>query len=66
MITGWLSDEDCPDCGGPLLDISTGSRLLILGCPGCGYRIAWLHATDRGDSTDPGTDSADPEDEESA
>ena len=23
MITGWLSPEDCPDCGGPLLDTST-------------------------------------------
>jgi hypothetical protein len=33
MISGWLSDEDCPDCGGPLLDISTGPRLLILACP---------------------------------
>ena len=22
MITGWLSDDDCPDCGGPLLDTS--------------------------------------------
>jgi hypothetical protein len=41
MITGWLSAEDCPDCGGPLLDISTGSRLLTLACAGCGYRITW-------------------------
>ena len=24
VITGWLSADDCPDCGGPLLDISTG------------------------------------------
>ena len=45
MITGWLSGEDCPDCGGPLLDTSTGPRLLILACPGCGYEITW-HATD--------------------
>jgi uncharacterized Zn finger protein (UPF0148 family) len=45
MITGWLSGEDCPDCGGPLLDTSTGPRLLVLACPGCGYRITW-HATD--------------------
>jgi uncharacterized Zn finger protein (UPF0148 family) len=62
MISGWLSGEDCPDCGGPLLDISTGRRLLTLACPGCGYRITW-HATDD-DSTDHDTDSADPEDEE--
>jgi uncharacterized Zn finger protein (UPF0148 family) len=59
MITGWLSPEDCPDCGGPLLDTSTGPRFLILACPGCGYTAAW-HATDH----DP--DSADPEDQENA
>jgi len=63
MITGWLSAEDCPDCGGPLLDISTGPRLLILACPGCGCQITW-HATDPDDSTEPDPDSADPEDEE--
>jgi hypothetical protein len=40
-ITGWLSGEDCPDCGGPLLDISDSDRLLVLACPGCGYRITW-------------------------
>ena len=45
MITGWLSPEDCPDCGGPLLDTSTGPRLLTLACPGCGYTVTW-HATD--------------------
>jgi uncharacterized Zn finger protein (UPF0148 family) len=45
VITGWLSPEDCPDCGGPLLDASTSDRLLILACPGCGYRETW-HATD--------------------
>jgi len=45
MITGWLSPEDCPDRGGPLLDTSTGPRLLTLACPGCGYAITW-HATD--------------------
>jgi uncharacterized Zn finger protein (UPF0148 family) len=45
VITGWLSGEDCPDCGGPLLDTSTGPRLLILACPGCGYAVTW-HATD--------------------
>ena len=37
MITGWLSPDDCPDCGGPLLDTSTGPELLTLACPGCGY-----------------------------
>jgi uncharacterized Zn finger protein (UPF0148 family) len=45
VITGWLSPEDCPDCGGPLLDTSTGPELLILACPGCGYAVTW-HATD--------------------
>ena len=45
MITGWLSPEDCPDCGGPLLDTSTGPRLFTLACPGCGYTVTW-HATD--------------------
>ncbi len=45
MITGWLSPEDCPDCGGPLLDTSTGPHLLTLACPGCGYAVTW-HATD--------------------
>ncbi len=45
MITGWLSGEDCPDCGGPLLDTSTGPRLPTLQCPGCGYRATW-HAID--------------------
>jgi uncharacterized Zn finger protein (UPF0148 family) len=45
MITGWLAPEDCPDCGGPLLDTSTGPGLLTLECPGCGYGITW-HVTD--------------------
>ena len=53
MITGWLSPDDCPDCGGPLLDISTGPRLLRLACPGCGYRATW-HATDPDPIADPG------------
>jgi uncharacterized Zn finger protein (UPF0148 family) len=53
VITGWLAGEDCPDCGGPLLEASTDPKLLTLACPGCGYHITW-HATD----------SADPEDEE--
>jgi len=48
MITGWLAPEDCPDCGGPLLDTSTSDQFLTLECPGCGYRIRW-HATDPGD-----------------
>jgi hypothetical protein len=51
MITGWLSPEDCPDCGGPLLDMSNSRELLILACPGCGYHITW-HATDH-DQADP-------------
>ena len=33
MITGWLSAEDCPDCGGPLLDISTGPTAPDPGLP---------------------------------
>ncbi len=64
MITGWLSGEDCPDCGGPLLDVSTGPRLLILACPRCGYRVAW-HATHPDDSTDP-DDTTDPGETETA
>ncbi len=45
MISGWLAPEDCPDCGGPLLDTSDGPRLLVLACPGCGYTVTW-RATD--------------------
>jgi hypothetical protein len=61
MITGWLSPDDCPDCGGPLLDASTSDRLLILACPGCGYSATW-HATDP-DDTDQGQDDlTDPDD----
>jgi uncharacterized Zn finger protein (UPF0148 family) len=48
VINGWLSDEDCPDCGGPLLDTSTGPELLVLDCPGCGYHTQW-HVTDHND-----------------
>jgi hypothetical protein len=63
VITGWLSPEDCPDCGGPLLDTSTTDRLLVLACPGCGYAASW-HATD---PDDPGTDDpADPGETETA
>jgi uncharacterized Zn finger protein (UPF0148 family) len=60
VITGWLAGEDCPDCGGPLLETSFGPRFLTLECPGCGYRATWLTA-------DPGDlpDSGDPGDEES-
>jgi hypothetical protein len=58
VITGWLSPEDCPDCGGPLLDASTSDRLLVLACPGCGYSATW-HAADP-DIPAPG-DLADPD-----
>jgi uncharacterized Zn finger protein (UPF0148 family) len=61
VITGWLAPEDCPDCGGPLLDTSTGPRFLTLECPGCGYRAHW-HATDH---DDPSTNNpAEPGDQE--
>jgi hypothetical protein len=45
-----LSREDCPDCGGPLLDTRSGPALLTLACPGCGYRITWpaTHPDDSG------------------
>jgi uncharacterized Zn finger protein (UPF0148 family) len=49
---GWLAGEDCPDCGGPLLETSTGPRFLVLECPGCGYRTVW-HLTDDPESGDP-------------
>jgi uncharacterized Zn finger protein (UPF0148 family) len=48
MITGWLAGEDCPDCGGPLLETSTGPRFLILECPGCGHCDTW-HTDDPDD-----------------
>jgi uncharacterized Zn finger protein (UPF0148 family) len=59
VITGWLSGEDCPDCGGPLLDASQDDRLLVLACPGCGHTATW-HTTDP-DTPAPGelTDSDD-------
>jgi uncharacterized Zn finger protein (UPF0148 family) len=59
MITGWLSGEDCPGCGGPLLDTSAGPRLLTLACPGCGYTATW-HTTDH----TPPVDQADPSETE--
>jgi endogenous inhibitor of DNA gyrase (YacG/DUF329 family) len=45
VITGWLAGDDCPYCGGPLLETSTHPDRLILECPECGYRTAW-HTTD--------------------
>ena len=51
MTTGWLSPEDCPDCGGPLLDTSTSEEFLILECPGCGYRTRWQPPADPDDPT---------------
>lgn len=55
MITGWLAGEDCPDCGGPLLETSTHPDPLILECPGCGYRTRW-HTTDPTSPADPAQD----------
>jgi hypothetical protein len=49
VITGWLSDDDCPDCGGPLLDTSTSPAVLTLDCPGCCYHATW-HITDPDDT----------------
>jgi hypothetical protein len=66
VITGWLSPDDCPDCGGPLLDTSTGPRLLTLACPGCGYTVTW-HATDPDpDGTGHPDDPTDPDPLETA
>jgi predicted nucleic acid-binding Zn-ribbon protein len=53
VITGWLAPEDCPDCGGPLLDTSTSADLLTLECPGCGYRARWYIADDDPSTDDP-------------
>jgi hypothetical protein len=61
VITGWLAGEDCPDCGGPLLETSFGPRFLTLECPGCGYRATW-NTTGPDDPADPG-ESGDEEDE---
>ncbi len=52
--TGWRTDEPCPDCGGPLLDISTDDRLLILACPGCGYRATLATPPTPTRTADPG------------
>ena len=59
LITGWLAPDDCPDCGGPLLDTSTSDRFLVLECPGCGYRTRW-HLTDP-DPDDPDPDEMEAE-----
>ncbi len=53
--TGWLAPEDCPDCGGPLLETSTGPRFLVLECPGCGHHVTWH--TDDPDDPDDGKES---------
>jgi len=57
VITGWLAPDDCPDCGGPLLDTSTSEQCLTLACPGCGYRARWH-------TTEPDDDPAGPGDQE--
>ena len=46
MTSGWLAGEDCPDCGGPLLEIGDCPQHLTLECPGCAYRATWW-TTDR-------------------
>jgi uncharacterized Zn finger protein (UPF0148 family) len=58
VISGWLADDDCPDCGGPLLDTSTDAQLLVLDCPGCGHHATWR--------TDPDDHPAGPEETEDA
>jgi hypothetical protein len=63
VITGWLSGEDCPDCGGPLLDTSDNPRLVTLECPGCGYRMTWPATGLQPDPDD--ANPADPGDKES-
>jgi hypothetical protein len=54
MITGWLAEDDCPDCGGPLLDTSTDDKLLALDCPGCGYHATWHPGDPDDDPARPG------------
>ena len=41
MTSGWLAGEDCPDCGGPLLETGDCPHFLTLECPECAYRITW-------------------------
>ena len=48
MTSGWLAGEDCPDCGGPLLETGDCPQRLTLECPECAYRITWW-TTDPGD-----------------
>jgi len=52
VITGWLACEDCPDCGGPLLETSTDLRHLNLECPGCGYRTTVLNSDPSDEETE--------------
>jgi hypothetical protein len=64
VITGWLAGEDCPDCGGPLLETSTDAHHIILECPGCAYRTLWLVPGDPGTPANP-DDPSDPDGKES-
>jgi uncharacterized Zn finger protein (UPF0148 family) len=48
VIDGWLSEEDCPDCGGPLLETGDCAHVLTLECPECAYRVTW-QTTDTSD-----------------
>ena len=57
MITGWLAGEDCPECGGPLLETSFGPQVLTLECPGCGYSATW-NTADPADLPDPGDEES--------
>jgi len=41
VTSGWLAREDCPDCGGPLLDTSDCLQTVTLECPECAYRVTW-------------------------
>jgi hypothetical protein len=51
VIAGWLAGEDCPDCGGPLLETSASGQFVTLDCPGCGYHARWHAAADRDPDT---------------
>jgi hypothetical protein len=48
LISGWLADQDCPGCGGPLLDTSEDPHTVTLECPECAYCVTWP-TTDPGD-----------------
>ncbi len=48
MSAGWLAggvawgtDDDCPDCGGPLTETSDHPGVLSIECPGCARRDVW-------------------------